>query len=430
MSTVEIKTLDGHSLVDTVARRAIEKLDGRTSSVELVARYAYDLARGASKGILKTETKEPAAIWPDQGSPLRPKIRIEAVQGGSGAASPDNIRPISGINSVKVYRSGKNLLDVSTIEPRNSTTVNPVTDGVVVATADAAYGSARSDVIRLLGGVKYTLSLKVSNLATNRVLVGLRTVATDAFVSGVSFSITSIGESTTTFTPSADLDVYFIVITTFEEAKSASVTLEHVQLEVGSTRTDFERYHGDVFKLDLGTTIYGGVLDVAGKVLIIDKEYRVLNGSESWSYYSGATEPYFHLNIGSYGSVVESAESQLCSHYKYGNILPTTTGQNTFCCYNSTTGNSARLAIRTGVAGMTSVSAWKDLLASDPVTVVYTLSEPHIIQVSDYEISALEGLNMVFCDAASMEVTYSVALARMYEDILARLEALEKANGV
>ena len=45
----------------------------------------------------------------------RLKVAIEPVQAGSGDPSPDNVRPISGWDTVKVTRCGKNIFDQSRI---------------------------------------------------------------------------------------------------------------------------------------------------------------------------------------------------------------------------------------------------------------------------------------------------------------------------
>ena len=50
---------------------------------------------------------------PVKGYPLGAVSCIEPVQSGTGDPSPENIRPISGYNKVKLTRCGKNLLNVA-----------------------------------------------------------------------------------------------------------------------------------------------------------------------------------------------------------------------------------------------------------------------------------------------------------------------------
>ena len=59
------------------------------------------------------ETGNPVQCYPVENYPLGVTASWEPVQEGSGEPSPDNIRPISGRDSVKVERCGENLLNIS-----------------------------------------------------------------------------------------------------------------------------------------------------------------------------------------------------------------------------------------------------------------------------------------------------------------------------
>ena len=64
-------------------------------------------------------------------------VDVEAVQSGSGDPSPTNIRPISGWTGCKVYRTGKNLLNLSEYIKRSGYTKPDVTvSGDTVTLAD------------------------------------------------------------------------------------------------------------------------------------------------------------------------------------------------------------------------------------------------------------------------------------------------------
>ena len=59
------------------------------------------------------ETGNPARCYPVAGYPLGCKVSWGPTQEGSGAPSPDNVRPIKGRDSVKVERCGENLLNIA-----------------------------------------------------------------------------------------------------------------------------------------------------------------------------------------------------------------------------------------------------------------------------------------------------------------------------
>lgn len=56
------------------------------------------------------ESGNPVVCYPVAGYPLGVKAKWEPAQEGSGTPSPENIRPISGRDAVKVERCGENLL--------------------------------------------------------------------------------------------------------------------------------------------------------------------------------------------------------------------------------------------------------------------------------------------------------------------------------
>ena len=89
------------------------------------------------------ETGNPAVCYPVAGYPLRCKVSWEPTQEGSGDPSPDNIRPISGRDAVKVERCGENLIKYpysSSSASRNGLVFTSQQDGSIVvngtATAD------------------------------------------------------------------------------------------------------------------------------------------------------------------------------------------------------------------------------------------------------------------------------------------------------
>ena len=93
---------------------------------------------------------------------------------------------------------------------------------------------------------------------------------------------------------------------------------------------------------------------------------------------------------------------------------------------------SARLNLRPnhdGISDLNTLKAWlaAQKTAGTPVQVCYRLSQPKSVQITPVQIAALDGTNTVFAGVSGMEVTYSKPLAHAYEEIMARLAALEAA---
>ena len=70
------------------------------------------------------ETGNPVVCYPVAGYPLGCKVSWEPTQEGSGAPSPDNVRPIKGRDSATVERCGENLLNISMVAEAVGATVD------------------------------------------------------------------------------------------------------------------------------------------------------------------------------------------------------------------------------------------------------------------------------------------------------------------
>lgn len=66
-----------------------------------------DMSSGAARPLPATAEGNPAQIWPDAGSALRPVTALAPLQSGSGDPSPDNVRPISGRTGVTITHSNE-----------------------------------------------------------------------------------------------------------------------------------------------------------------------------------------------------------------------------------------------------------------------------------------------------------------------------------
>ena len=207
----------------------------------------------------------PVTCTPVEGYPLDAVVTLEPKQAGTGDPSPDNVRPISGRDSVTVNVRGKNLI---TLEH----TMRGVYGYVLGATSATEYK------VFLINGATYTLSFDVG-------------FTLPTYLYGVSESITSphrlansaiTGSTSITFT--VDLPTGFYSIYLYNTASWTDQPFTKWQLEVGSTPTDYEPYQpGTTAALALPETIYGGTVDAVTGV-----------GSKTWGFiarYSGESLP-------------------------------------------------------------------------------------------------------------------------------------------
>ena len=222
------------------------------SSSGIIDRFAELMGTNANPAVLDN---------PYPNFPLQITTSFEAKQEGSGEPSPDNIRPIIGFDSVKLTRCGKNLINPK-IDTDNYyapyTTTNA--DGSITVNNSSSSKVYPATVWTRLPSGTYTA--KITRISgSNPTEVFLQCNDTSDYSS----NIAAIGVKT--FTVSEETQVRFMVVA----EPSASYTAS-IQIEKGSTATEYEPYQGDTFTIALGGTYYGGTLDWNMGVLMVEWE--------------------------------------------------------------------------------------------------------------------------------------------------------------
>lgn len=249
----------------------------------------------------------PVTCNPVEGYPLSAVVTLEPKQAGSGDPSPENVRAISGWDSVQVTRCGKNLLKLTgrtvqstpaDFKPTSENTKYPVGDGylyvgitsngywiprmitdyvitdnsISINTTTRGYGIGMC--VKIVPGASYVFGKNGDD--TNTVINAI-TTKKDGLVS----RFTVLGDNENKFT-AQDGEEWVIIL--FRPTPNALVTYQNPQLELGSTPTSYEPYQpGTTAQISLPETIYGGTVDaVTG------------DGSKTWGYiasYNGESLP-------------------------------------------------------------------------------------------------------------------------------------------
>lgn len=323
------------------------------------------------------ETGNPAQCYPVAAYPLGVTASWEPVQEGSGEPSPDNIRPISGRDSVKVERCGENLLDVAQCR---------------TATPSAAYGLTvtvdDTGLIRVFGIPKVN---KDNPRATFRILFTNQVILTKEYkakwfvVKGVINAITPIQKDKSIvlqspLLPNTSVDVQF-----------------RLMYYTGDEPTTYTPYTGQTATLTLPSAIYGGTVDaVTG------------DGQETWG-----TETISRIaSIDELTSVVRCAATLLQKSVtaKSGSAISNWLGE--YVSYvedkESFYTNQTQIYIKISKTRLSSfnVAGVNAYLSEHPLTVCYKLASPVPITATGAQpIPALPGVNTVLTDADSVMVT-------------------------
>ena len=401
--------------VKNVAQFLQTQINGKVSAVKLngdILTPHYDSAFGdgvVDLGTISDDTKADAIVKSASGSiasfsdggdnlPMKSlKVNIVPKQSGSGDPSPTNIRAISGWDSVAVEQSGKNLFNPNLV-------VGPAyvvnADGSIKVTASDARGWSELNPIPIKAGT-YTFSwLGYSNGAVSTIKLSTDGYTTDYYLTA--------GTPRRTITMAED---GYFKIKVGTSASSYPVTVK-LQLEVGSTATDYEPYEGETITTNLGQTVYGGELDVVSGKLVLNKAMADL-GSLNWSYDGTRfyTRDIASLTKGYAYNVVADAISSIYKADIYSNISSQSVN-NIFVI-----GETGTLSIKN--TAYTTASAFKT--AMNGVQLVYELATPTEIQLTPTEVKSLLGANNVWSESGTVEVEYRADTTLAYNELVAMI---------
>lgn len=324
------------------------------------------------------ETGNPVQCYPVTCYPLGVTASWEPVQEGSGEPSPENIRPISGRDSVKVERCGENLLPH--IFDRIPDTVTK--DGLTIV-------KTPKGTIHVSGKkteTNWTDLFRIVLAESERVEMPAGTYSWGSGVSLTTDKGNLYVSPFTTDTPRIITGAYAAVNT------AGTYNKDYIPaLVAGSEKpTKVEPYTGQTATLTLPRTIYGGEVDAVTGDGQETWQAKSFNGTENWALYDdGSSAKFFYT--ADYTVDSEPLDT-ICSHFRKAAFTRGT-------------------IIRVYTSVFTDLDAYKDYLtaqyaAGTPVQIAYKLATPTPFTATGAQpIPALPGVNTVLTDADSATVT-------------------------
>ena len=351
-------------------------------------------------------------------------IQLEVGSTATEYAPYSNIRTISGWTGAKLTRCGKNLIPTINSSFSNhgvSYTLNK--DGSITATGTkAGYSGGNGIFVSAVAFRGKTLTITTPN--PTYIKVGLKLTNT----SGEAFYIDAPhaeGSYTFTIPEEATTMAYNFYANTNDEFNYTF----YPQLELGSTATTYEPYHGNTYTADFGQTVYGGTLDWQTGVLTADRALYTFDGSEGLTS-GGWNNLYSYVLWGFLPDVVNCGMSEVadayCSHYIVRSVANVITNAIAgFGIYDS-----GHLIFSSPTHA--DVDAFKAYLAAQhaagtPVQVCYKLAEPQTIQLTPQEIKAIKGINTLYSNADELTVIGRVDTMYQLSKLAERVAALEAA---
>ena len=387
----------------------------------------------SSKHIIDTlcppleETGNPVVCYPVTGYSLGCKASWEPTQEGSGEPSPDNIRPISGRDSVTVTRCGENLIDIRAdlaLYDGDKSFSNSIKR--IIKPHILVVGISGNNYLREENIESYTMGdgrLQFKSTANGYGLgVGVMLTPGKTYSIGFDGSALTLGSinvvyyakdgtylsrsDTNTFTVPLNA-VYSVIVFRGNDDIGVIITFENIVLVPGTTApTTYAPYTGQTNTLTLPRTIYGGTVDAVSGESSRTWRTITLTGEESAHIYS----IFFYLDLSKDSSfVIEKpvdGKTGKSSHYPYAVY--------TNNCIGFTADGESLTYASNGKYPLSDegLQEWKAYLAAQyaagtPVQVCYKLTEPVPFTATGapQPIPALSGVNTVITDADSVTVT-------------------------
>ena len=377
--------------------------------------------------IMVTDTASGAiASFPD-GSDLLPALSLVAnivpKQSGSGTPSPDNIRPISGWESVETVVGGFNRLSLDrtlgTLSGGDASNARPFEyDKYYVGfTATNYYYPYNVSSYQV---ADETVSV---NPSSNGYGVGFPikcfpnvayycrfTETQSAYVAacfydkdGKYISYVDNNQSFAFTTPN-NCETALIL---FRPPAGSTTTFSEINVNVSDTNLNgrYEPYIAPTtHTTSLGRTVYGGTVDVVSGVLT-DKLIMVTDFSNiSMGLGTTSQSGKYRLRLDNMG-VKPTASPSVVADNLYCNVLGALTANNT---YTATQGvsvdNNGYIYIY--VEGLDTVENYRAWLIANNVQLCYELSTPTTYQLTPQQINTLAGVNNVWVDSGDVTIEY------------------------
>ena len=399
--------------------------------------------RSALENWHQTEDAGTVQFYPVGGSPLEGKVKFSFTETppASGDKGPENPSTIVGVESIALGCRSKNMFDVRSSGVYDDVSISHSADGVITLngvcsrTAGQArqlYTSYSPHIYRNAGnrcvssivhvGGTYTLPNEINHPVTVQL--------TNTWRNGNTTSYLWMDD---TGTDSGSIKSYNLQLTTIDGDFTRAtififggVTYNNYKIKVqyelttDGIATGYEPPDVSLFTLPLGSTYYGGEIDLATGLMTVTHRYVdmtsvILNANVN---YEGTDTSccYFTPN---------PVRKKTASAAMSNRFAPDETATNfrddkemLWVGDNATTVifriNKSRLGSGYDATSVDAIkSAWAAWFSSNPTYIVYQLATPYTVQLSPLALTALAQtsrheprLNTVYTDADSVQITY------------------------
>lgn len=304
---------------------------------------------------------------------------ITPVQSGSGDPSPSNVRPITGHTELNLVHTGANIWDEEwELGIINSTTGEDEPNNSYIRSKGYTRVEANTSVYCVTSA-----PLRLVFYDKDKEFVGIAN-----------------GNNTVVTMPNNTKYLRFYV----NNSQYGTTYKNDISINYPSTDTSYHAYTGTTTTTALGTTVYGGTLDVVSGELTIDRA-EVDLGSLSWSYITSGSIPRFQANLITNAKPLED-------NTKIANAISEIFGVNSWSNVTNVNTYDNTLALNAGGTVITvHCSSYTDADNFDTAVtgkyICYELATPTTTQLTPQEVKSLLGSNNFYHDCnGQVAVTY------------------------
>lgn len=201
-----------------------------------------------------------ASFQTDMVAPLKEcKVYFQPVQ-ASGTPSPNNVLPISGWNNIILNQAGKNLFDINTLAVPNEITIN---NGVATGSMRNFYTNfyVNGEMFEWGKNERLYLSVKAYRDSPQADDYAGMTFYGKLLKDGI-FTLARFSNDTGTPTTlggaTYNSDLTKSIGIAYASQPNAIWHVSDIQIELGTTGTEYESYNGSTTSITLPSTYYGG----------------------------------------------------------------------------------------------------------------------------------------------------------------------------
>ena len=404
---------------DSLVAEAEEAIEATKSATKSVNDAITALTGVAHANAIKPEEKNSLIYITDGAEAPTDKVvsYITPKQEGTGEPSPENIRPVSGWETINaIVRCGKNLFDAE----RAGKIENWDMSGTSYIGIDLMLppGNYRMSYVPAVSSLDNNICVvckepRTANNAIGIVVSGSYAVSSGGIQinlkEGEKAYINWYASNSAGGRTQAGLDVLM------------SSVLVNTQIEMGNVKTEYEPYKGDTYTAELNELVYGGSYDWNTGTLEKTERKLVLNGSETWTANldnNGQYHTFPFVIVSPDNLCAGFNDKQKCSHF-YVSRDGAYNRQKEDSIFVGQTGNSTVIwvyAPRFGTATDLKNYIKEQYENGTPITVVYTLKEPTTIEGLDTQVIQTHyGTNSIYSNSGETEIKYT-ADTKLYID--------------